>query len=351
MTNYLYNGVKLPAPPLGFTGNMLLLNDAETGQYIMCYGTFYRYPFDSMPICSPSASLPTCYAIKAGMTKWTEISITPDGGSGAWTLVAASNEYIWTNNDIYWLDSETASNPTSSVAYQGTIAEIVPELPVVPDEPGVSISVGHKAMTQGWLIGRRLAAMRKIVQVLPDGYTRLEYIESDGKNSINTGITNWNQTIEYEIMLGVRQQTGGTTTFWGCFDSWTTSGNNSPAISTYTSYRVPTNFIAGYAATAGTDIGIANGQTGIFALKGDTISWSEGTSVPFDRSKTFTNAMPFHLFSTYYSGRPQEHAKYPLYYAKFWLNGDLIRDFVPCTNPDGEQGLWDKVEQKFYGFY
>lgn len=184
---------------------------------------------------------------------------------------------------------------------------------------------------------------------LPNGYTQLEYIESTGTQWINTGITNWNQTIEYEIKLGIRQQTGGTTTFWGCFDSWSANGNNTPAISTYASYRVPTNFAAGYAATSGTDIGIANGQTGIFALKGDTISWSEGISAPFDRNKTFTNTTPFHLFSTYYNGEPQEHAAYPLYYAKFWLNGELIRDFVPCKNGDGEIGLWDKVEDKFYG--
>ena len=115
------------------------------------------------------------------------------------------------------------------------------------------------SLTLGWLIGRQIAGQRSKkndtpIQVLPDGYTQLEYIESNGKQCINTGITNWNQTIEYEIKLTVKQQTGGTVTYWGCFDSWSANGNNTPAISTYTSYRVPTDFVAGYAATAGTDI-------------------------------------------------------------------------------------------------
>ena len=60
---YFYNGVKLPAPPDGFTGHMLLLYDNETNRYFMCYGTFYRYPFESKPIVVHKESLPTCYGL------------------------------------------------------------------------------------------------------------------------------------------------------------------------------------------------------------------------------------------------------------------------------------------------
>jgi hypothetical protein len=180
MANYLYNGVKLPEPPLGFTGHMLLVNDAETNQYVMCYGSFYRYPFDTKPIASPSANLPTCYAIKAGMTQWSETTIIPEGGDGTWTLVASANEFIWTNQDIYWLDSETASNPTSEVAYYGSTAELAPEEPdepVVPDEP--VLDPYSTSLMQGYLVGCRLRAMRgkkPIVEPMAlllsaDGYT------------------------------------------------------------------------------------------------------------------------------------------------------------------------------------
>lgn len=132
---YYYNGLKLPAPPDGFAGHMLLVNDAETSQYVMCYGSFYRYPFDPKPIVCPSASLPTCYAITAGETQWEEVPLIPDGGEEKWVSVCSPNEFIWTNQDIYWLDSETASNPTSEVACYGSTAVLAPEEPEEPEEP------------------------------------------------------------------------------------------------------------------------------------------------------------------------------------------------------------------------
>lgn len=150
MANYLYNGVKFPEPPLGFTGHMLLLHDNETDQYIMCYGSFYRYPFDQKPIASPSASLPIGYATKAGMNQWSETTITPDVGEGKWALVASADEYIWTNKDIYWLDSETASEPTAEVAYNGTAAVLVPDEPepepIQPDSRSYALMQGFATM-------------------------------------------------------------------------------------------------------------------------------------------------------------------------------------------------------------
>ena len=336
MTNYLYNGVKLPAPPLGFTGHMLLLNDAETGQYVMCYGTFYRYPLDSMPICSPSASLPTCYAIKAGMTQWTETSITPDGGDAGWTLVAADNEYIWTNNDIYWLDSETASSPTTSVAYQGTVAEIVPELPVVPDEPGVSISVGHKAMTQGWLIGRRLAAMRKIVPVLPDGYTQLEYIENNDNRYIDTGyLTNLNLKIDVDIavLTGITSL-GSYKAILGNSKGWEMN-----LVIDYAGLRWVGEMTQMYCPpyVVGQKYNIVATQSSM-SVDGVSIEKEPDTN-----NQIYGN---FYLFA----GQPQTRASARIYACKIYDSENLVRDFVPCTNPDGAQGMWDKVEQKFYGF-
>lgn len=148
--NYLYNGVKLPEPPLGFSGHMLLLYDNETSQYAMCYGSFYRYPFDQKPIASPIASLPTFYAIKAGMSRWVEVTFTPDDGEGKWVAVASADEYIWTNTDIYWLDSETASEPTAEVAYKGTTAVLVQDEP----EP-------ISDLLAGFFLGNGLKRMRK----------------------------------------------------------------------------------------------------------------------------------------------------------------------------------------------
>lgn len=64
--NYLYNGVELPEPPLGFSGHLLLQYDAESAWYVLCYGTFYASPSGNKTIASPSQTLPTCYSTKEG---------------------------------------------------------------------------------------------------------------------------------------------------------------------------------------------------------------------------------------------------------------------------------------------
>ena len=38
-----------------------------------------------------------------------------------------------------------------------------------------------------------------------------------------------------------------------------------------------------------------------------------------------------------------------LYSAKIWDNDILIRDYVPCKNSNGEIGLYDFVNNQFYG--
>lgn len=153
--SYLYNGVKLPAPPLGFTGHLLLVNDAETNQYVMCYGLFYRYPADTQPIVYPRGNIPTCYASKEGMTNWVEITTTPDGDAG-WYSICDTNEYVWTNQDIYWLDSETASGPTAEVAYAGTAAQIVPDDPEPEPEPEPAKDSRTVSRMMGYMVGQAI---------------------------------------------------------------------------------------------------------------------------------------------------------------------------------------------------
>ena len=127
---YNYNGVNLEEPPLGFSGNMLLLYDNETSQYVMCYGSFYagHKPTDPL-VVSPIASIPACYSTRPAYTSWTELTISPDGDVGddleyKWLIVAHDGEFIWTNKDIYRLDS-LLHGPTEEVVYSGTAAVLI----------------------------------------------------------------------------------------------------------------------------------------------------------------------------------------------------------------------------------
>jgi len=174
----------------------------------------------------------------------------------------------------------------------------------------------------------------------------LDYIESSGTQFIYTGIDNWNNTLQFEMKCSIQQQSAGNKSWFGCYDNWS-GGSVMPGIGTYTNYRVMNNFNTGYQASSGTDIGIANGQVGIYKLSEDSLSWSEGSAVAFDRSRVFTNTTPCILFGTYYSGGPKEFASFKMYYFKFWLNGGLVRNFIPVFQ-DGIAGMLDKVNDVFY---
>ena len=182
---------------------------------------------------------------------------------------------------------------------------------------------------------------------LPLGYTLLDYVESTGTQYIDTEIANWNNTLEYEIKLSIEPQTG-VKTYFGCYDEWSTSENNVPNISTWTNYKVASNFRAGYSSGSGTDIGIITGQTGTISLKGNTISWSEGSSTSFDRGYDFTVPFSIFLFAQHAKTAATEFATTKIYRAKFWLNGELIRDFRPMLDYNNVACMFDMVTGKCF---
>jgi len=177
----------------------------------------------------------------------------------------------------------------------------------------------------------------------------IEYLESTGTQYIDMGVNTWDNTLEYEIKLGIKQQSG-VRTYFGCYDTWSAEGRIVPAINTFvSSYRMQDNFNTGFISSSGTVIGIQNGQTGVISLRGDVLSWSEGTSLLFNRGESFTKTnLPIILFGTYYGGGAKELASFPMGYANFWLDGVLVRELIPCFK-DGSAGMYDKVNNVFYG--
>lgn len=77
------------------------------------------------------------------------------------------------------------------------------------------------------------------------------------------------------------------------------------------------------------------GIDGTIATHGNTPPPSDSTFYLFDR-----NVVGFTANA--------EAGKCKLYYAKFWENGELIRDFVPRLSSDGRLALFDLVNEKFY---
>ena len=182
-----------------------------------------------------------------------------------------------------------------------------------------------------------------------DSYIPIEYLESTGTQYIDTGFA-WDNTIEFEIKLFIQEQNNNQNhSYYGCWTTWDNSGKVFPGLSTYINYRVFTNFDAGVSNTSGIDIGIRNYQTGIISLRNNTMAWDLGSSVAFNRGSYFIVNKPPYLFASNNGVRGvDEQTATKLYFAKFWLQGDLIRDFIPVLDKYGTPCMFDLVEHKFY---
>lgn len=67
--------------------------------------------------------------------------------------------------------------------------------------------------------------------------------------------------------------------------------------------------------------------------------------------QTFTSPLPLAIFACNSSddGVVLNIGGMRVYSFKLYDNGTLIRDFIPCIKPSGEYGLYDVVNNQFYG--
>lgn len=170
---------------------------------------------------------------------------------------------------------------------------------------------------------------------LPEGYTELEYIQSSGTQWIDTKVK---PTVNTKFSFGVYmlEQTGGCiignslnddndyrifnysgAIYWDFKDSRIIGTARSFPENTYFEFECGNNYVKknGQQVLTGQKISVFTSNVNIFA---------------------FSNGAPDGC-----SGR--------LYFLKILEGDSLIRDFVPCIRNDRSAGMFDLVEQKFYG--
>ena len=185
---------------------------------------------------------------------------------------------------------------------------------------------------------------------LPKGYRQLKYIESTGTQYINTGILwdthnlrisgeySYNQMMGHSSILGtqgglgnfiLREESGNLT--W-----WMGKANNCIIGSVSAGQKIKFN--------------LETYQIGLYSYNIDinnNTKYGRGTyTIAYDNN-------PIYLFDTQISGGRGSHAastitcKAKLYSLKIRKNNALVRDYIPCMNPSGEIGLFDKVTNTF----
>lgn len=173
---------------------------------------------------------------------------------------------------------------------------------------------------------------------LPTGYTKLEYIQSSGTQYINTDFKpNQNTRIvfDFDPITVVEEWYFGTRTSSSASDRFSCliAGNTMKLRTDYAGTNKETSFVP-------------SGRTVIDKNKNVTKFGSSSVSAT---SATFLSAYPLYLFAGDTGGTANGQATLRLYSCVIYDNGTVVRDFVPCKNPSGVVGLYDKVGKKFYG--
>ena len=197
-----------------------------------------------------------------------------------------------------------------------------------------------KAITAG---GSGLNA--SVLEMLPEGYKRLEYIESAGTQWIDAGLR-LNQDSKLEMLISHFNTNGNRKTF----------GSRSSA--TQNNFSVVSGPVGGTMSIVTDFYNYANNRLA-YVIDGDEfleisiskeklkINDLEKAVTTYGEFETPDNAYLFNCSGTYPAG--YSPASMRLYYCRIYQNNVLVRNFIPCKNDSAEVGLYDLFEGKFYG--
>lgn len=194
------------------------------------------------------------------------------------------------------------------------------------------------SLEDGTAVGITLPSNATAVQILPDGYTQLEYIQSNGgAHYIDTGFKP-NQNTGIIAKFQLLSSTGNQTPIFSRTSRNVASfgvfiDSNSRWTADYGTLRYTNNSIG-----AQTLINL-NFDKNVVKFNND--------SYTFD-TQTFQGSSNLTIFGMNTGGTVANNARMNFYSCEIYDNGTLIRSFIPCKNPSGTIGLYDIVNSKFY---
>lgn len=186
-------------------------------------------------------------------------------------------------------------------------------------------------------VGITLPSDAATTQILPDGYTQLEYIQSDGgthwidtgfKPNQNTGIV-----AKFQLLSSTANQT----------PIYARTSMNVAAFGVFIDAN--SKWVADYGTKRFT--GTTSAQSLINLNFNKNVVKFNSESYTFD-TQTFQSNSNLTIFGRNTGGTVQYTAKMKLYSCEIYDNGTLIRNFIPCKNPSSVIGLYDVVNGVFY---
>lgn len=175
--------------------------------------------------------------------------------------------------------------------------------------------------------------------MLPQGYTRVEYIESTGTQYIDTGFKPNQDTrvvLRFEPIAGTVN-----TTFFGT--------QNGSKKSTFIFLFVTTDQITRYCYN-NIHADYAGLYSGVHTLDANANVWYvDGAVVHTFPAGTFQCNHNLILFAYNNAGIVRNITSSRIYESEIYNNSVLARHFIPCIAQNGEIGLYDAVSETFFG--
>ena len=179
---------------------------------------------------------------------------------------------------------------------------------------------------------------------IPTGFSKLSYIQSSGKQYINTGFKPTGSTkvvCDFQMLNQGSAQQGvfgsrpGTS---GRFTVFTGNSNSDLQVDYDTEQTLASvsQTINGLNVNSRTTIEVSNS----LIINGNTVKTVSAVS--------FTSTYNLFLFANNNQGDAQLPGSMKLYACKIYNKNTLVRDFIPCINASGKVGLYDLVGKKFY---
>lgn len=181
---------------------------------------------------------------------------------------------------------------------------------------------------------------------LPGAYQQVEYIESTGTQYIDTGVAGSN-TLTFDIKF-LSKNSFNVSSFGTIFGSRKNSWTSQYQLTSYGTSTGGGQFR--WSSSTYNNLYMKTNEIMHVSMDGSKFYRNDGTSFNCTQPAAFSGfSITLFALNEIDSGKPVQFGKVQLYSLKFYENGVLIRDFVPCYRKrDNEIGLYDLVEGVFY---
>ena len=173
---------------------------------------------------------------------------------------------------------------------------------------------------------------------LPNGYAEVQYIQSSGTQYIDMG---FKATENTKIEVKFCNEQSANSAVFGADKAWTQD-----AFGIWINSTIAVPVVGTVSGTIGVSYSSVYDtftlDKNTLKLNGETIWTASGVSA----FQTPTNVC---LGAINRNGTVSEKFVGRMHYCKVWESDTFIRNYIPCINPNGEAGLYDTVNSKFYG--